>query len=215
MKLSNINSLITLINFSFNHVSKISHMYKIDESHSLKHSMDVFNIANKIYESELEYNPFLEKQKEVIFTSAIIHDTCDKKYMTETVGLGLIKNYFVDYMSGSNLETVCNIVSTMSYSKVKMFGYPDLGEYQLAYHIVREADLLASYDIDRCIIYGMYKENLSYADALNRAINLFKKRVFLYRNEDMFITEYSKRESFFLHNNAIKIIDTLESNLKQ
>lgn len=215
MKLTYINSLISLINFSFNHVSKISHMYKIDESHSLKHSMDVFNIANKIYESELEYNPYLENQKEVIFTSAIIHDTCDKKYMTETVGLGLIKNYFADYMSGSNLETVCNIVSTMSYSKVKSVGYPDLGEYQLAYHIVREADLLASYDIDRCIIYGMYKENLSYSDALNRAIELFKKRVFLYRDEDMFITQYSKRESFFLHNNALKTIDVLNSNLKQ
>ena len=45
----------------------------------------------------------------------------------------------------------------MSYSKVNKNGFPELGNYQLCYNIVREADLLASYNIDRCIIYQMIK----------------------------------------------------------
>jgi HD superfamily phosphodiesterase len=209
-----LTTLAPLINFSFNYVAKITNMYKLDESHALKHSMDVFHIANKIYDSEIEYNPFLENQKDVIFVSAIVHDTCDKKYMNEKNGVGLIKNYLADYMSATNLDTVCNIVSTMSYSKVQICGYPDLGEYQLAYHIVREADLLSAYDIDRCIIYGMYKENLSYVDALKRAIELFQTRILKYREQELFITNYSKRESFFLHNNALETINVLRNNLQ-
>jgi len=69
-------------------------------------------------------------------------------------------------MSSSDLEIIGKIIGTMSYSKVKANGYPELGEYQLAYHIVREADLLAAYDIDRCIIYTMYRDNCEYNKAL-------------------------------------------------
>ena len=42
----------------------------------------------------------------------------------------------------------------MSYSKVKVHGYPELGDYQLAYHIVRESDLLTAYNIPRSIVYN-------------------------------------------------------------
>ena len=37
-------------------------------------------------------------------------------------------------------------------------GFPDMGEYQTAYNIVREADLLCAYDFDRCMIYQMYNK---------------------------------------------------------
>jgi len=105
--------------------------------------------------------------------AAIGHDMCDKKYMDENEGIEKYKNYLSEYMSDSDLDIMGQIIGTMSYSKVKVNGFPELGEYQTAYHIVREADLMAAYDIDRCIIYTMYRDNCSYTDALKIAVELF------------------------------------------
>jgi hypothetical protein len=90
----------------------------------------------------------------------------------------------------------------MSYSKVKKNGFPDLGEYQLAYHIVREADLLAAYDIDRCIIYSMYRDDIDYFSARDIAVELFNNRVFRMRQDRLFKTKYSQKESLKLHKKA-------------
>jgi hypothetical protein len=100
----------------------------------------------------------------------------------------------------------------MSYSKVKVNGYPNLDEFQLAYHIVREADLLSAYDIDRCVIYGMYVEKLEYDVALKRAVKLFESRILKYRSDNLFVTQYSKKESLKLHEKAEKELDFLKKN---
>lgn len=207
-------SFINIVNHAFNYVLKTSNVLNIDESHGIKHSMDVYNIANKIYENEVINCPYLKEQREIIYVSAILHDMCDKKYITEKTGLDMIKNHMNTCMTTANLDIVGNIISTMSYSKVKTNGYPDLGEYQMAYHIVREADLLSAYDIDRCIIYGIYKDNINYDEALKRAIILFNKRVLNYRRDDLFITNYSKIESIKLHLKAVNDIDILKKILE-
>ena len=207
-------SLIPIINCAFKYVIKTSKLYNFDESHALKHSMDVYNFANKIYESELSSNPFLENQKEIIYVSAIIHDMCDKKYMSEIDGINMIKTYMSNYISIHNVDIISNIILTMSYSKVKIHGYPDIGEYQLAYHIVREADLLSSYDINRSIIYSMYKENsYDYDKALQSSIQLFDNRISKYIENDLFITEYSKNEAAILHKNAEFDVEILRKHL--
>lgn len=205
-----ITFFLQVINHAFNYVMRTSKIYNIDESHALKHSIEVYNMANKIYESELQNYPYLEKQREIICASAILHDMCDKKYMAEKNGIVMIKNYMSDHMTAKNLDIMSNIISTMSYSTVRKNGYPNLGEYQMAYHIVREADLLSAYDIDRCIIYGMYVEKLNYDRAVKRAIELFDTRVFKYRSDKLFVTQYSKKESLKLHKKAKKNIEELQ-----
>ena len=202
-------SLLNLINVGFNYVFKTSQLYNIDESHALKHSMEVYQFAKQIYESEVINNPYLEKHKEIIYIAAIGHDMCDKKYMDENQGIIRYKSYLSDYMSSTDLEIIGKIIGTMSYSKVKMNGYPELGEYQLAYHIVREADLLAAYDIDRCIIYAMSKDNYDYNKAVEYAKNLFDYRVFKMRKDKLFITSYSKKMSLHLHKKANKNMEVL------
>jgi len=203
--------LIKLLNTGFKYVVETSKTFNIDESHALKHSMEVFSYTKKIYDSEIIKNPFLENQKQLIFMAAIGHDMCDKKYMNEKEGVIRYQKYLNELMTSTDLEIMGKIISTMSYSKVKVNGYPDLGEYQLAYHIVREADLLSAYDIDRCIIYKMYSDNLLYNDALKDAIQLFDTRVFQMRNDKLFVTEYSKKESFKLHKEALKNIHNLKT----
>lgn len=198
-----------IINVAFQYVINTSKKHNIDESHALKHSMDVFHYANKIVHAEFPNNRFLEQQTDIISVSAIVHDMCDKKYVNENNGIIEIDNFMKDYMNLQQREMVTNIVSTMSYSTVKSKGYPDLGAYQLAYHIVREADLLTAYDIDRCIIYGMMKEKLSYTNSAKRAVELFKNRVLKYRDDNLFITDYSKQESLILHNKCLQNIEYL------
>jgi hypothetical protein len=207
-------SLMNLINRGFRYVVETSEVYKIDESHALKHSMEVYGWTKKIYKSEITQNSFLDEQKEIIYMAAIGHDMCDKKYMNEKEGIQKYQNYLSEQMRANDLEVMGNIIGTMSYSKVKVNGYPNLEEFQLAYHIVREADLLSAYDIDRCVIYGMYVEKLEYDAALKRAITLFESRILKYRSDELFITQYSKKESSKLHIKAEQELDFLKNNLK-
>jgi HD superfamily phosphodiesterase len=203
-------NLATIINQAFKLVIQISKIHNIDESHSLKHSMEVFNMANKIYNSEVEINEYLKDQKDIICVSAILHDMCDKKYMDEKQGIIDIKEYMKPYLCEEKLDAITDIISTMSYSTVKKNGYPDLKEYQLSYHIVREADLLSAYDFDRCVIYGMMVSKYDYFESVKRAKQLFNDRVFNYIKDDLFITNYSRELSMQLHNNAITNLSELD-----
>ena len=193
-----------VINNSFDVVNHICSKFNIDESHALKHSIEVFNFANKIYESEIANDSSLVDCKNIIYAAAILHDMCDKKYMNEEEGIAEIKRFVQLYMTEDEINAVISIITTMSYSKVKLNGYPNLGKYQLAFHIVREADLLAAYDIDRCVMFSMFNDKLSYTDALCKGRKLFVSRVLTYRSDNLFVTEYSKRLSKTLHNKARK-----------
>uniref|UniRef100_A0A6C0DGW6 HD domain-containing protein n=1 Tax=viral metagenome TaxID=1070528 RepID=A0A6C0DGW6_9ZZZZ len=207
-------SLVNLINQAFRFVIQTSQEYNIDESHALKHSLEVFNYANNIYDDEVNKFPYLKDQREIISLSAIVHDMCDKKYLDENNGIINIKNHMTGYLPDHELEVVSKIIQTMSYSKVKENGFPDLGEYQHAYHIVREADLLAAYDLDRCIIYRMMRHKYNYTDSLNESKDLFENRILNYRRDNLFVTNYSKNKSALLHKKALVDLEKLDAILK-
>lgn len=202
-----------LFNYLFNFVIFTSRLFNIDESHSLKHSMDVFYLSNKIYESELGNSSYLINHKNIIDTVSILHDMCDKKYMDEKEGIKRITNYLDGKLPQKDIDISIKIMSTMSYSTIKKYGFPDLGEYQLAYNIVREADLLASYDFDRCIMYQMLKNNEPYDRSFNDALNIFDNRVFKYNDDKLFTTKYAQNLSKNLHNKALKRISSLNKML--
>ena len=199
----------TLIVKAFDLVMVLCKKFNIDESHSLKHSMEVYNFALRIYESELLMNAYLEEQKDIIVLAAILHDTIDKKYVDEGDGIEEIRKYLNGLVTPEKLNVIFQIITTMSYSTVKKNGFPLLGDYQLAYHIVREADLLAAYDIDRCIMYSMYTKNANYSEALDAAIVLFDHRVLKHRKDRLFVTNYSKKLSVKLHKKAKEDIEIL------
>ena len=138
---------------------------------------------------------------------------CDRKYIDEKVGLEDINNYMKNYIDYEKLEAINNIISKMSYSKTIKNGFPNLEKYQLAYHIVREADLLSGYDIERCIIYAMMVENLPYSEAVQKAMFIFEQRVLKYREDNLFVTNYSKNKSLELHKKALIDIENLSGFL--
>ena len=194
----------------YNFVLLTSRIYNIDESHSLKHSMDVYSYANKIYNLEVINNQYLKEHKNIIDTSAILHDMCDKKYMNQTEGVERIKLFLADHISNEEIEPIVDIISTMSYSTVKKNGFPNLGKYQLAYNIVREADLLTSYDFDRCVMYKMYVDKYNYKEAVKDALNVFENRVFKYHTDRLFTTKYAIQKSYILRTNEIKHINIIK-----
>ena len=86
--------MIIPYNSIFNFILLTCRRYNIDESHGLLHSMDVLNKANNI----INYDPKLNKNdkidKEIVYTTALLHDMCDKKYMDENLGISNIKKDF-------------------------------------------------------------------------------------------------------------------------
>ena len=189
------------LNHLFTFVLYMSNKYKIDTSHSEIHSMDVLHFANSIYESEISLYPILKQQTDVIYTAAVLHDMCDKKYMNTDEGLDEIQKYFGNEINENDLFHAKNIMKTMSYSYVKKNGYPDLGDYQMAYNLVREADLLSSYDFDRSIIYHLNKGN-TLTESYSNALDLFENRVFKYNSDKLLTYDYSIRISKILTSQA-------------
>jgi HD superfamily phosphodiesterase len=201
--------IFSIINYAFNYVIQTSLKYNIDESHALRHSMDVYHFANKIYDNEIYISPFLKEQKNVIMCSAILHDMCDKKYMNEEDGIIKMNAHMKDHVSDEELNMMNKIITTMSYSTVKKNGYPQLNNYNLAYHIVREADLLAGYDVERCIIYQMMHENYDYVSSVAFAKELFEKRMLKYIDDGLFVNEFSKEMAKKLHEKAVLKLNEL------
>jgi len=168
-----------------------------DESHGMSHAINVLHYSHDILQSELLRNSFLERHRNIIYSAAILHDICDKKYMDEKEGIHSINTYLKKeaILTPIEIGIVTDIIQTMSYSKVKSQGYPDFGAYQLAYHIVREADLLAAYDFDRSLIYNMNMVDDDFLRTLENSQQLFRTRVLRHNDHDLFTTEYAKELS--------------------
>jgi len=204
---------MSLLNKLLHFVLISSKKHGIDESHGLSHSMNVLHFAHQILEEEKKEYAFLESQEKIIYVSAAIHDMCDKKYVNQDEGIREINAFLEDKMSAQEIDIVKTIISTMSYSTVKKVGFPDLYEYQHAYHIVREADLLSAYDFDRCMLYNIHKQididkapELKIAEAFSNANELFQNRVLKHEKDGLFITRYSQHNYLPLHIEAIKRI---------
>ena len=192
-----------------------SHKYNIDESHGIGHSMDVLHFAHNIYENEVCTNPFLKKHENIIYVSAIIHDMCDKKYMNQDDGIFEIENFLQKKLPVNDIDVVKQIISTMSYSYVKKNGFPILGEYQHAYHIVREADLLSAYDFDRCMTYKLHLNGGDIDDAFEDSLDLFNHRVLQHNKDNLFLTDYSLLKSRELHLQSLQRIQSWKQILKK
>ena len=197
----------------FQFVMLITSKYNIDESHSVSHSMDVLHFAHNIYNNEVQTNPFLFNHERLIYVSAIIHDMCDKKYMDETEGVSVVEDFLCDKIPSDEVTAIKQIVSTMSYSTVKKNGFPNLGVYTPAYHVVREADLLSAYDFDRSMIYHMYNTNSSIDQAFVNAKTLFQHRVFRHEKDGLLTTEYAKNQHTYLENKALLRMNAWERML--
>jgi hypothetical protein len=200
-----------LIDAAFDCVRQLCVLYHIDESHAMKHSMDVLRHTAESYEFHVARHPYLVQQQRILFAAAIVHDMCDTKYVDQLIGLRSIYDHLHTFLSPEDFNALALIITTMSYTTVKEKGFPNMNEWQLGYHIVREADLLAAYDLDRFILYGMYRKNLSYGEALVNSDTIFRNRVLRYIEDGLFLTEYGLSTAHDLHGRAL--LNTLPRTL--
>jgi HD superfamily phosphodiesterase len=199
----------------FNFVKFIVNKYSIDESHGILHSMTVLNYATEIFNSEVINYPSLFNYEKIIYTCAILHDMCDKKYIDQIDGLNNIKTFLIsEKYDKTEIEYILNICSTISYSYVKKNGLLDNNYNNLPYHIVREADLLAAIDFDRCMVYNMNKLNGDLITSYNNAIKLFDERMFKHKEDNLYVTEYSKNMDIILKSKAINRIKNWKDIIK-
>ena len=198
---------MTLLSKLFHFVLLTSQKYNIDESHGLSHSMNVLRFASEIYETEVNTHPIIKQQEKIIYVSAALHDMCDKKYMDQDQGIREIEEFLSENkMTPVEVNVVKLIISTMSYSTVKKNGFPNLGPYKRAYHIVREADLLSAYDFDRCMIYNMHRQNGDFDEAFKDALNIFDIRVMKHNEDALFLTNYARQKSLELETQSLNQI---------
>jgi len=191
----------------FNFITLSTKNLLIDESHGIKHSMDILNYAHNIYKNEIKNYPIIKDHERIIYVSALIHDMCDKKYVNENDGIKRIEKFLQYKIPPYEIKVIKDIISSMSYSTVKKKGYPKLDEYQMAYHIVRESDLLCAYDFDRCMIYNICKKKGDINEAFIDSENFFKNRVLKQISDELFLTSYSKILALELHNKSLEKIN--------
>lgn len=197
--------LTTLLRF----VQYTSIKNKIDESHSLGHSMKVLHYAQEGIRYQVPKSPQLKQQEPIIYTAAILHDLYDRKYKTVNVpDISLVLEY---KLKPHEIKVVDQIIHTMSYSTVKKEGFPYMGDYQMAYHIVREADLLASYDADRAFIYHMFHSNDDIWKTYEESREFCNNRVLKYHEDNLFMTDYGKSKGLELRTKLNEQLDSWKS----
>jgi hypothetical protein len=152
-------------------------VYNIDKSHGLIHSMRTAEMSRKI--SADMYIP--DRSRVVIEFACLLHDMCDKKYMDENKGIEEINTFLKSEIKLKNdiIKDILFIITTMSYSKVKKYGFPEFGDrcdLKDCYHVVRNSDLLESYDLERCIDYHTRNGAPRY-EGIKNMLGIYKNRI--------------------------------------
>ena len=172
----------------FNFIEQQCLKYDIDKSHGSRHSWGTALRAVAILKTLEDVS---DKEERVAIYSAALHDMCDSKYCPIEEASNDIKNFLLDIKwIPEEINAVLSIITTMSYSKLKknvkegVIQYPDHGEWQRAYHVARNADLLEAYIVARCVLYNQHIHPSNTEDEhWERATQLFNDRIFTYVSE--------------------------------
>ncbi len=185
------------------YVEHISGIYEIDCSHGIQHSFGTMHYTGIILDYYLARKTILiegfSQDTAILFIkiTAFVHDMMDDKYVIENK-----KQYIeqktrdliqgIDYFIGHDnvYQTMIDIIDNMSYSKrqkIRASGNDiNLGKLQLALEIVRDADLLEGYKIDRCRQFSIHKKNAMLEQQLNEEVyNLMSERVLTYYDKEI------------------------------
>lgn len=191
----------------FHFIDTMCQKYNIDESHGLKHAKGTMNRALDILSMELEV---LDEERQIILYAAALHDMCDHKYTDTNQSSKEIKVWLLEQgWTEHHTDVVINIITTMSYSKLKqnwlngLPKYPDHGPWQRAYHIVRHADLLEGFIVARCLLYNRHiHPTLTEEQHWFRVEEVFKTRILTYVSEGWIFIPYACNETIALTKEA-------------
>jgi hypothetical protein len=188
-------------------------LFNIDDSHGLGHAIKTLLWSLRI--SKDMKLTFYESK--VIQLSCLLHDMCDKKYMDEQFGVSRIRIFLSETLQEDPgiVERVIFIITTMSYSKVIKQGYPNFTgdpSIEMCYHIVRNSDLLESYDPERCIGYHV-RCGGNRKDGIIRMFEIFENRIMRLIENGYINLEPAKEYAFELHKKALLDLERYREEL--
>lgn len=151
--------------------------FNIDEGHGLEHSRKILSYCNEL----VKHYELNDRQLLIIELSSLLHDMCDKKYMNESEGIIHIEDFLKKELGLENLiiGDIETIILKMSYSKVMKFGFPDftyMKYLEIPYHIVRNADLLCAFELERCIEYQK-RSGGNRKECLEKMFHIYETRI--------------------------------------
>jgi hypothetical protein len=194
------------------YVVQHGHKYNIDESHNHIHSRHVLYYAKEI----MQRRPHRLSPYDVLLASlgSLLHDVPDSKYIQDPWRDGVMDEALDHVLSESFHVTrvrhdLLTMIPHLSFSKTvrldpvtdklvftvppAVHNHPHLLE---SYHLVRQADLLASYNTKRTLLYRMHKSGHSKTqdEVLNEALGLYKNRMAKLRDSGLFVFPEADKE---------------------
>lgn len=190
----NVYSFTTLINHSLSIIKYHSNIYKIDDSHNHIHSKEVLYYTNEILKNE--YVSLTKDEIYIVVLASLFHDVIDSKYVSESniQKKNLLMNYLSELLVPDYIfNEIWFIINNMSYSKTIKYDkylepyyeipkYMESYKYKKLFDIVRNADLLSSYNLKRSFEFNYYKKNdkkedFDMIDIYNEVLSLYHRRM--------------------------------------
>lgn len=208
----------SLIQHSLHIVKKHCQKYQIDESHNEKHSKEVVEYSMEMMKNIPDIST---DEQQVVILSSIFHDTIDHKYVMDYNRIDILRGLLKQVLVEKNYKLIphiLDIILYMSYSKTVsheddnslVFKLPEMMQnhpFLRSYHIVRNADLLSSYNLKRAIFYTIHKKPwlLEPLQIFDDVYDLYYNRMFLLRKYNIIdcndnfckkASEYLEKQSF-------------------
>lgn len=186
---------------SYQMVKQYSQAANIDNSHNHNHAKEVLFWAQKIIEKHPK--KLLKRDILCIGQISLLHDLIDPKYHDFSQE---VQEHLERYHAPFEVDIMMKVMKSMSYRKTfhgnKVFfpAWLEDSPFFEIYHIPREADLLASYDVARMVEFRRAKSPfLNSTDGIQECIELFENRM-------------SKLLSngFFVHSQTVELASSLE-----
>ena len=194
----------TMIERSLNNIQQLSLERGIDDSHNHKHSQEVLYYAKELMKDV----SLTTAQKKVIILGSLFHDMNDHKYpphdldrlifeiskVEEDPHLIARTILFTENVSFS--KTVKKVNGGLKYSIPRVI---ENCEDSICFDIIRNADLLASYNLRRAFEYRLHKNpDTPIEMILEEVSELFTNRMLPLRSSHVLTLEYPRCEALSL-----------------
>jgi len=221
------SSLRPLLECSDAYVVQHGRRYHIDESHNHIHSRHVLYYAKEI----MRRRPLLTSYDVLVASlGSLLHDVPDGKYIPDPSG---VLEHALDHVLPESFHAtrirhdLLTMIPHLSFSKTvrldpvtdklvftlppAIHNHPSLLE---SYHLVRQADLLSSYNTKRTLLYRMHKSGHSKTqdEVLHEAIDLYESRMAKLRHSGLFIFPEAENVARFLEARSNRLWDTMPSS---
>ena len=188
-----------------------------DSSHDMRHFINVYEYAKKIYETDYSNIELIqgfakEDSLSILYYSAFCHDLIDAKYVNSMHAIEKLRKVFLENgYNENNLYIIIFLIDNMSFSKQRTGKHFIPSHLQLILDIVSDADKLDAYRVERVVAFQEKKlKDYFESDKEEKKRNWIKtilvKRVLMYKDHWL-KTPYAKSIAPPLHDIVLRYVE--------